>query len=298
MTLPLYLTFIGVFTLSIVIIWNTIYYRKKIPCMTGMMIAMVLGMSTGLTIGVILGILYADNLFYSTVLSMAIGLLAGFLAGLPISLMAVLDGTLSGVMGGMMGAMLGVMISSNFQDSIIKIMFLLFIGTILILFRMMDQEFMKRKGLLSHPLIILCIFALFSIGYNQLGPLVSASNMSNDTNHQHNGMNPTNLVIKADEFSFTPNRIEVAAGESLTVVLDNIGEVEHDLEIIGIKVENVKSSSLHDHQGNHNQIHVHSKPGKKQEITFTPTTPGTYRYTCTIPGHAESGMTGMIEVTS
>lgn len=33
-------------------------------------------------------------------------------------------------------------------------------------------------------------------------------------------------------------------------------------------------------------------------LTFTATTPGSYRYLCPVPGHARNGMTGTFIVTS
>ncbi|WP_373892942.1 plastocyanin/azurin family copper-binding protein [Virgibacillus natechei] len=294
MTLSLYVTFMGIFMLSTVIIWKTILHRNKITVMAGMMIAMALGMSAGLTIGVIAGIILSGNLFYSTVLAMILGVIFGFLAGMPISLMAVLDGTLAGIMGGMMGAMLGEMIAPEFQDALIRIMFVLFIATILILFQMMHQEFIKTKGWLSHPVIMIFGFALFITVYNQIGPLTSTSPFQNNNDN----MNTKNLVIQADEFSFSPNQVDLSAGETIKITLDNIGEVEHDLEVIGMEAEVEEMSSSHDHHQEDSQIHIHSNSGEKQEISFTPLNPGRYRYICTIPGHAESGMTGMIEIVS
>ena len=296
MTFSLYVTLFGAAMLTLIIIWNTNYYRNKITVMTGMMISMVLGMSIGLTIGVIAGVLLSGNLFYSTILAMIIGIAAGFLAGLPISLMAVLDGILAGIMGGMMGAMLGEMISPEFQDSIIRLMFLLFVGIIMILFRMMKQEFNNDKTFIGHPFVLVILYILLIISYNQLDPLIDISQPDSNS-HQHN-MNTDNIVIQANDYSFSPSQVEVKAGDLVTITLDNIGKAEHDIEIIGMEAVIEEQSSLHDHAQNNNQIHVHSYPGEKQHISFTPITPGTYRYVCTIPGHIEAGMTGVFEVVS
>src|SRR5699024_3655787 len=57
-----------------------------------------------------------------------------------ISIMAVLDGLLSGLMGGMMGAMLGVMIALDYREAMVKIMFFLFLATMLILIYMIQKE--------------------------------------------------------------------------------------------------------------------------------------------------------------
>src|SRR5699024_12846490 len=88
----------------------------------------------------IFGVFFSDDFFVSTILGMLAGMVAGFLAGVPISIMAVLDGLLSGLMGGMMGAMLGVMIALDYREAMVKIMFFLFLATMLILIYMLHKE--------------------------------------------------------------------------------------------------------------------------------------------------------------
>ncbi|GAA0316568.1 hypothetical protein GCM10008931_05090 [Oceanobacillus oncorhynchi subsp. oncorhynchi] len=295
MPISLYVTVIGIFILTIWIIWNTINHRNKITVMTGMMISMVLGMVVGLTIGVIIGVLLSGDLFSSTLWAIIIGISVGFVAGLPTGLMAVLDGILAGLMGGMMGAMLGDMIAPENQETLIKIMFLLFIGIVIILYQMMQQEFIKSKSMINHPTAMIILFVLFIVSYNQMDALIPSTDLHNNSNHHH-GVSTNNFVVQADEYTFSPSQIEIKAGEMATIVLENIGEREHDLEIIGMKAEIEEQPSSNDHTHTNNQIHLHSYPGEKQEVSFTTNTPGTYRYVCTIPGHEESGMTGMIEI--
>ncbi|MFD2132213.1 hypothetical protein ACFSKI_13445 [Pseudogracilibacillus auburnensis] len=167
----LYLMFISIVLLSIFIIYKTIYYRNKITSMTGMMIAMTLGMSVGLTVGVILGILISDNFFIATVFGMLAGMFVGFLAGLPISLVATLDGLLSGLMGGMIGAMLGEMITAEYQDAIVKIMFFLFLGTLLILVKMINQEVNKAVNFYRSLYITVVLFGMLFVIFEQLGSI-------------------------------------------------------------------------------------------------------------------------------
>jgi plastocyanin len=267
--------------------------------MTGMMISMVLGMSVGITVGVILGILYSGNLFYSTIFGMIVGLTAGFLAGIPVSLMAVMDGMLSGLMGGMMGAMLGEMIAPEYRDPLIKMMFLIFVATIMILSRMMQQEFMKNQSSwTNNPVITLLLFGVIFFGYQQLGPTISATQPGNQgQDHSQHNMDTKKLVIQSDEFAFSPNQLTVKLGEKVTLVLDNVDNIEHDLEIIGLEAKNVESENEHNHNLAENKIHIHAQPRTKQMISFIPMQSGTYRYICTLPGHKESGMMGSIHVS-
>lgn len=171
MGVSVYLMLFSIVLLSIFVINRTIYYRKKITSMTGMMIAMTLGMSIGLTIGVIFGILFSGNLFISTVLGMLVGLVMGFLAGVPISIMAILDGMFSGLMGGMMGAMLGEMITVEYRDAIAKIMFFLFLGTSLILLCMINQEVNKKTSFFSNLFITVILFGFFFFAFELFEPV-------------------------------------------------------------------------------------------------------------------------------
>src|SRR5699024_3848328 len=112
-----------------------------------------------------------------------------------IGLMPVIDGTLAGIMGGMMGAMLGEMIALEHQETIIRVMFLLFLGMVVILYRMMQQEFIKSKAIVNHPVVMIVIFVLVSVGYNQVGPLIPASESPDNSNNHHHSMETKNVVI-------------------------------------------------------------------------------------------------------
>jgi hypothetical protein len=164
--------FLVIFLLSSIVIAKTIINRKNIPCMTGMMIAMANGMSVGLVLGVIFGILLTGNLFLTTMIGMVFGMVTGFLSGMPVSLMAVLDGLLSGMMGGLMGAMFGEMISLEYHEAVVKVMFILFFATMLIVINLIQKEVKKKEiSFPSNPLILVALFGLIFIIFDQLGPV-------------------------------------------------------------------------------------------------------------------------------
>ncbi|GAB3805998.1 hypothetical protein [Virgibacillus kimchii] len=173
MEFSFYLILLTVGFLSIFIIGKMIYHRKKFTNMTAMMAAMSIGMSVGLTMGVIFGISISDNYLMATILGIMVGLSIGFLAGLPISAVAVLDGMLAGLMGGMMGAMLGEMMAPANYESIINIMFFLFLTTILLILYVIDQEINNKKmPFYTNPLFTILLFGVTFILLNQLGPLL------------------------------------------------------------------------------------------------------------------------------
>ncbi|MDC3412685.1 hypothetical protein NC797_04850 [Aquibacillus sp. 3ASR75-11] len=169
---PIYFIFLTVLILSIVVIAKIVYYRKVIPCMTGMMIAMTMGMSVGLIVGITVGILLSGNIFLSSMFGMTVGMFIGFLSGVPVSLMAVLDGTLSGIMAGMMGAMIGEMVALEYQDTLIKIFFIVFFATMLILLRLIQIDIEKKQThFLNNPLILVVLFGFIFLVFDQLGPI-------------------------------------------------------------------------------------------------------------------------------
>ena len=50
--------------------------------------------------------------------------------------------------------------------------------------------------------------------------------------------------------------------------------------------------------GNEPKLHVAAGTGGKATLTFTPSKPGTYEYYCSVAGHKEAGMVGILTVTS
>ena len=87
------------------------------------------------------------------------------------------------------------------------------------------------------------------------------------------------ITMIATEFAFSPSQFTVKAGEPVTVTLENNGAYPHNFTVsdLNIKTPNVE-------------------PGGKTTITFTPTKTGTYTFICSVPGHADKGMTGKITV--
>lgn len=85
---------------------------------------------------------------------------------------------------------------------------------------------------------------------------------------------------EAGQFRFSPDRIEVAAGQQVTVRVVNRGASAHDFAVPDLGVE----TGLID-------------PGQEKTITFTaPSNPGEYRFICTVPGHEQLGMHGVLAV--
>ncbi len=85
---------------------------------------------------------------------------------------------------------------------------------------------------------------------------------------------------EAGQFRFVPDRIEVRPGQTISLRVVNQGASVHDLAVPDLGVET-------------GQI----DPGQEATLTLTaPSTPGEYRFICTIPGHEQLGMRGTLVV--
>lgn len=97
---------------------------------------------------------------------------------------------------------------------------------------------------------------------------------------------------------FSPNQISVKKGEQVRFVLRNNGQLDHEIVIATLE-ENLK----HAEQMRKNPDMEHDDPNAKRlapkqtgEIVWRFTKAGTFDFSCLIPGHRESGMSGAIQV--
>ena len=88
------------------------------------------------------------------------------------------------------------------------------------------------------------------------------------------------IELQASEFSYDATNLEIEAGQPVTIVLHNDGFLEHDITIEGFEVLGG----------------AHTQPGEVAAFTVAIEQPGEYRYYCTIPGHLEAGMEGLLTV--
>jgi uncharacterized cupredoxin-like copper-binding protein len=105
-------------------------------------------------------------------------------------------------------------------------------------------------------------------------------------------------VGMSDNMRFTPDRIDVAQGETVKFTVRNTGKVMHEF-VIGTKAENAKHAELmvkfpgmeHDEP-----YMAHVPPGKNGEIVWAFNRPGEFEFACLIAGHYQAGMVGTIRV--
>ena len=108
----------------------------------------------------------------------------------------------------------------------------------------------------------------------------SASSGSSGSQTSASGEIEIIATDEAGQFRFVPDRIEVRPGQTISLRVVNQGASAHDLAVPDLGVET-------------GQI----DPGQEATLTLTaPSTPGQYRFICTIPGHEQLGMRGTLVV--
>lgn len=86
------------------------------------------------------------------------------------------------------------------------------------------------------------------------------------------------IEVEATEFAFQPDRLVIDAGGTVNLTLVNRGGLVHDLTIPELG------------------IHLVATPGETTTTGLEVSKAGEYRMVCTVPGHAEAGMIGLIVV--
>jgi uncharacterized cupredoxin-like copper-binding protein len=111
------------------------------------------------------------------------------------------------------------------------------------------------------------------------------------------------IEVKAGPgIEFTTKSITLTKGQKVALTMNNIDDSSlHDFTVDQIPAKDVKASGGASHNMNDMNrkgptLHVAANPGKSANIQFTPTEAGEYSFYCTVPGHREGGMTGIITV--
>lgn len=88
------------------------------------------------------------------------------------------------------------------------------------------------------------------------------------------------VEVVATDLVFTPDVIEIGADEPVNITLSNDGAVFHDLSIpeLGFMLD--------------------ADPGQQVLGSLTVDEAGTYEFVCSVPGHAQAGMRGTLQVVS
>jgi uncharacterized cupredoxin-like copper-binding protein len=112
------------------------------------------------------------------------------------------------------------------------------------------------------------------------------------------------IVVTGHEMTFTPTQITARVGEAITIVFINAGVVEHDWAVVNLPLQDAQTPAAGSDatyqsatsEGTTLSLRIVAPPGKQDQVTFTPARAGRYTVVCTLPGHKEAGMMGMVTV--
>ena len=163
----------------------------------------------------------------------------------------------------------------------------------------MDEENKKAGGYGKRPLWqwILLYAAVAVVIYGLIYYFVLSKNGSNpygQTATSQQNMTPTTaqtqtvpigvtasekITVEGSEFSFIPSKITLKKGQTAEITFKNTGKFPHNLSIADL---GVKSKTI--------------QPGEEDTFTVTADKTGQFGFVCTVPGHADKGMKGILTV--
>jgi uncharacterized cupredoxin-like copper-binding protein len=111
------------------------------------------------------------------------------------------------------------------------------------------------------------------------------------------------VTIAMSDFKFSPEQLDVKAGQTVRFVVINQGETKHEI-VFGDEQAQEEHEKLmsggntthHHMQGDRAGVELDPGQTKTLEYTF-PDTPGTFLYGCHEPGHWAAGMKGTVTIT-
>jgi uncharacterized cupredoxin-like copper-binding protein len=147
----------------------------------------------------------------------------------------------------------------------------------------------------SAALRILLVVALWCLGGTSVA-IAAPSSAANVLNQPAIVVSVT-LGNTANELKFFPDRLKFESGKRYKLVLTNPSATKHyftDKDFAdAIWSQKVDAGNV-EIKGAVNNLEL--RPGAKAEWVFVAMKPGSYPLRCTVPGHAEAGMKGIIAI--
>lgn len=106
-------------------------------------------------------------------------------------------------------------------------------------------------------------------------------------------------VKMVDPFEFDPTQIEVTAGETITFMVTNAGDLDHEF-VIGDEGTQDEHEMMMDDDGMGSEDEPNELAlagGESGELTWTFADAGSLLFGCHVPGHYDAGMVGTLEVS-
>lgn len=108
------------------------------------------------------------------------------------------------------------------------------------------------------------------------------------------------VEVALKDHSYEPEEIRLVVGRPYKLVLRNVGAVAHDMvggslfdeKVIALRMVNSSVGRvIADYV---NSVYVRSR--NNIELWFVPLKPGEYSFFCSLPGHREDGMEGVVRI--
>lgn len=110
-------------------------------------------------------------------------------------------------------------------------------------------------------------------------------------------------IAAYDDFTFEPEAITVTAGETVTFVVTNVGNLPHDFTLGDEETQDVHEAEMAEMAGMAAADMAHADPnavvvaaGETAELTWHFSEAGTFLMGCHQPGHYAAGMKGVVQV--
>ncbi len=104
------------------------------------------------------------------------------------------------------------------------------------------------------------------------------------------------IPIEMVEFAFRPAAIRVKVGQSVTLRFVNRGQIAHQFAAAYLHTIPVVSSDSRMRVEAPGLDALRLQPGESGTLQFVPRQRGRFQFACTIEGHREAGMEGVLEV--
>lgn len=112
------------------------------------------------------------------------------------------------------------------------------------------------------------------------------------------------ISLTSTDIAYDKNQIEVFVDQPLKLTLINDGVLEHDFSILEMPVKSMSVAETTSEMAGHDmsdmeidpEVHVAAPIGGQKILEFVPLAAGEYEFYCTVPGHKEAGMKGVLIV--
>ena len=103
-------------------------------------------------------------------------------------------------------------------------------------------------------------------------------------------------ITASDEPRFDPSSIQISTGETITFVIHNSGENDHEFVLGDEAYQDSHEAHMAEGHMMDSENAVTLEPGDTEELTWEFSEEGELLFGCHEPGHYEGGMVGAIEI--